>query len=230
MYQCTPNLSWSTTTNMKNKFKFYKLPWNEKNVETMRTWWPHFGTYGLAPMVQLSRQQVKSKATNLGLVLLPKEKRLCLGCKTEYQVSRRYGLHCRKCALANRKVNNQSKQKPREIWMKDLLRSIKYRADGKCDLDVKYLLETWNRQSGACFYTGEKMREPIFYGGGRHFDTASIDRIDSKKSYTKGNVVWCMWAINCAKSDLDIGTYISMCESITRNKSKIMTALSPTIP
>ncbi len=196
----------------------------------MRKWWPHFGTYALAPMLNLTRQQVKSKATNLGLKLLPKEERLCLGCKTEHQVSRRYGLHCRKCSLANRKVNKQNKQKPREVWMKDLLRSVKYRAGGKCDLDLKYLSELWDHQAGFCFYTGKKMREPIFYGGGRHYDTASIDRIDSNKDYTKGNIVWCLWAINCAKSDLKIDTYVSLCESVVQNKSKIINTLSPTIP
>ncbi len=69
------------------------------------------------------------------------------------------------------------------------------------ELDVKYLKELWESQNGICPYTGIKMLLPettsqMF----RSPKKASLDRIDSSKEYTRGNVEFVCQAINLAKN------------------------------
>ena len=84
--------------------KYYRKPWTKEKVEIMEKWWPHFGTYGAERMLPgLTRTQIKSKATKLGLTLLSKQERLCIECRQRYQYKRDAGLRCEKCHLEKRK-------------------------------------------------------------------------------------------------------------------------------
>jgi hypothetical protein len=47
---------------------------------------------------------------------------------------------------------------------------------------------------------------------------ASLDRIDSKKGYVKGNIQWLHKDINRIKSDLDQNYFISLCKQIANGK------------
>ena len=82
------------------------------------------------------------------------------------------------------------------------------------DLDVGYLKEVWNKQSGICPYTGIKMTLPESgKEWDRHFtmDKMSLDRIDSAKGYVKGNVQFVCLGINYAKnrwSDTEMKLFI----------------------
>ena len=71
------------------------------------------------------------------------------------------------------------------------------------DLDVEYLKEVWNTQKGICPYTGIKMELPKCGKDWDHtftMEKMSLDRIDSKKGYIKGNVQFVCLGINYAKN------------------------------
>lgn len=71
----------------------------------------------------------------------------------------------------------------------------------KCDIDVVYLKELWEKQNGICPYTGIKMILPeTTTHNVRSPKKASLDRIDSSKEYVRGNVEFVCCAVNLAKN------------------------------
>lgn len=77
------------------------------------------------------------------------------------------------------------------------------------NLDNQYIHDIWLKQNGLCCYTGLPMK---LAGATKNiFEMASLDRIDSSIGYMKGNVQFCITAINYAKndkSDLEIRAFI----------------------
>lgn len=74
----------------------------------------------------------------------------------------------------------------------------------ECDLDLQFLKELWESQSGKCAYTKLPMVLPkttLEFDRIKSLPTrVSLDRIDSSKGYVKGNVEFVCLAINYAKS------------------------------
>ncbi len=60
-----------------------------------------------------------------------------------------------------------------------------------------------------CHYTGIKLTKMRL-----RFNTASLDRIDNKKGYIKGNVVFCCKTINIAKMSMSKTQFINMCKKV----------------
>lgn len=58
------------------------------------------------------------------------------------------------------------------------------------------------------------------YEDGRIPTNVSVDRIDSKKGYTRDNVQLVCMAINQMKSDLDNNTFYNLCKAVYRNAAK----------
>lgn len=195
--------------------------WSEKQVQILREMWPHWGSARLSEILNLTEQQIKSKVDKLSLKMLPKEQRKCVSCEIGYQKNRTYGLYCRGCYLNGRKEKRKLIQKPTKVWMKELLRTLKYRSKEPCSLTIEYLESLWILQNKLCVYTGKQLKEPNFYGSGRDFDTASIDRVDSTRGYIIGNVVWCCWGCNIGKLNFSIEEYIDNCERVFLNKEHI---------
>ena len=195
--------------------KYFRAPWTKESVLFLREWWPHWGTWGLAPMLGLKRSQVKAKAFKIGLHLLPKTERLCIDCKREKQYVRVRGLCCCRCRKLRRKKN---KGKPRSLkwWVGAITRTARYRANGVSNLTTEYMMRLWLKQNGRCFYTGLVMRQPI-YGAGRNQFSPSIGRLDPTKSYVKGNVVWATWICNAGKSDLSVEEYVRVCRKVVNH-------------
>ena len=79
------------------------------------------------------------------------------------------------------------------------------------------MYELWKKQDGKCYYSGIDMQPPK-KGHQRTIYTASIDRIDNNKGYTKDNVVWCCWFSNNAKSNIDKNEFIRLCSLITHHQ------------
>lgn len=63
-----------------------------------------------------------------------------------------------------------------------------------------------------CHYT---KRELTFEVG--HYNSLSLDRIDSTKGYTKDNVVFCCKIVNMMKLDIDVKDFINWCKIIAAN-------------
>lgn len=87
----------------------------------------------------------------------------------------------------------------RECWLRgnSKFKNIKY------DLDCEYLLEIWNKQDGKCYYTNLPIKNSIKQKGFQAWDSPSVDRLDPDKGYTKGNIVWCIFAVNAFKQRLN---------------------------
>ena len=89
------------------------------------------------------------------------------------------------------------------------------------------MIKLWEQQEGICAITGLKMLEPVGYVASRVPlkvpKTASIDRIDSNKGYTKGNVQWVCVFANLAKNtfkDELIKETFGELKKLTNNKHK----------
>lgn len=84
------------------------------------------------------------------------------------------------------------------------------------DIDLEYLLQLWNKQSGRCAYTGISMLLPEGKKRGEML-TASLDRIDSSIGYMKGNVQFTLTAINYMKNDMTHQQTIELINLIKNN-------------
>ena len=214
--------------------RFYREPWTRDRVDFLAKWWPHFGTYWVSQQLGLSRPQVKAKVEKTGLKILPKAERLCVGCREEYQFSRYGGLHCRSCHLLHRKqtkrgivdetnpkVRKSQYSTARERWIALATNTARHRSVEPSDITTDYMIELWDQQKGLCFYSGLLLKEPT-YGILRHPYSASIDRVDSQKGYIRGNVVWCAWICNRAKSNLSADEYITLCSLVVHHQRALL--------
>lgn len=207
-----------------------KAVWTEEKTQTLIQWWPHWGVKKLAEMLGFTKGQVKAKVDHLRLKMLPQPQRLCIQCQKNKQSKRVYGFFCRKCYLQKRmKLRRSAPAKPRREWMMELLRTLKYRSIKRCgqesNLDIDFLLALWQEQDGKCFFSGQTLKEPVYYGRGRNWDIASIDRLDPSLGYIKGNVAWCCWGCNSGKSDFQLNEYLNLCKKIADNQQNILNKL-----
>lgn len=76
------------------------------------------------------------------------------------------------------------------------------------DVTAKYLDKLWTEQRGRCAYTGWLLTlEP-------EEQTASLDRVDSSKGYTRGNVQFVHKDVNKMKWDLPESRFLEICTAI----------------
>jgi len=68
------------------------------------------------------------------------------------------------------------------------------------DIELNDLLNIWEKQNGICIYTGVKLVHPNQKGN--NLNTASLDRIDSKLGYVKGNIQFISITCNHAKNSM----------------------------
>jgi hypothetical protein len=208
--------------------KHYRQPWNEENTSYLTEWWPHFGTYAVADDLGLTRPQFKAKADKMKLKLLPKGERMCVVCREERQVSRRYGLRCRACSLSARRGRNSSM----EAWLSDRAREFRYRSvklhNIESDITTEFLADLWEKQDGKCYYTGEPLLTPINGDRTRRdWRLASLDRVDPSGGYTTSNVVWACWAANHMKRNLTLDEFYSIADKVIRQRKKHLSVANP---
>ncbi len=77
------------------------------------------------------------------------------------------------------------------------------------DLTKEFLWELFQNQGGLCAISGAPISIKYIYQKIR--PTASLDRIDSLKGYTKDNVHWVHKDINIMKNRYDLNYFIDMC-------------------
>lgn len=89
----------------------------------------------------------------------------------------------------------------------------------KFDVKPEDLWQKFLDQNGNCVYTGSRLSFASSYKNCKTEQTASLDRIDSKVGYVKGNVQWVHKKINWMKWEIDESVFIEMCNLVTnRNK------------
>ncbi len=120
-----------------------------------------------------------------------------------------------------RKLVNKQYQKTVKGRLVQLMRQAKNRAlknNLLYDLDIKFLLELWNKQNGKCILTGIDFileRSEIY--NSEPF-APSIDKINPKLGYTKDNVRLVCVAINYALNEFGEDIFKQICKAYLRNK------------
>ncbi len=110
-----------------------------------------------------------------------------------------------------------------------ILRNIRKRFK-EVNIDLEYLKNLWDIQKGICPYTGITLILPTYTKHGSFFNRASLDRIDSSKGYTKGNVQFVALPINLmksTKSDIEIKQFLKQISSYTSHFCEDETISSP---
>lgn len=119
---------------------------------------------------------------------------------------------CKKCVLARRKEQirvspelrkrkcqhtSKSQQKNIRSFITHRIHRHEVDANKKMlafEIDIDFIVHLWYKQNEMCALTGIKMVHTY-----KNLRTVSIDRIDSSKGYTKGNVQLVCKAINLGK-------------------------------
>lgn len=96
--------------------------------------------------------------------------------------------------------------------------SAKYRAkklNVSFNLDTKYLIDMWEEQQGRCAVSGRifDLSRPDMYASTRA-NSPSLDRINSKEGYLKGNVRFVCYQVNTALNEYGEEALISLCKDI----------------
>lgn len=88
------------------------------------------------------------------------------------------------------------------------------------NLDREYIIELFKDQEGKCYYSGiplnivkksaETIHDPL---------KMTLDCIDPKKGYTRGNVVWCAYCVNAFKQKMNINQMVDICKKIVKTSS-----------
>lgn len=84
------------------------------------------------------------------------------------------------------------------------LKETSKRLDFLFNLEYDDLYKQLERQSFKCFYTDEPLVFYEYKKAPSRRVVPSVDRIDPTKGYTKGNIVWCLYRINCIKQDMTL--------------------------
>lgn len=86
------------------------------------------------------------------------------------------------------------------------------------DLDGEYLWSLFIKQNRKCALSGITLVFPKAWGAkSKTKITASLDRIDSKLGYVKGNVQWVHKTINMMKMDMTDQDFIYLCKQVANN-------------
>ena len=83
-------------------------------------------------------------------------------------------------------------------------------------VDIQFLWQLFLKQNKKCALSGEPINFDI-PGKGRSSRNASLDRIDSKRGYTKDNVQWVHKDVNMMKWKLNQERFKYLCQKIAKH-------------
>lgn len=86
------------------------------------------------------------------------------------------------------------------------------------DVTIQDVWDIFEKQQGKCALSGLDL---VFYKNHKNKgeQTASLDRIDSSRGYTKDNLQWIHKDINYMKSDLPQDAFVALCELVSKKKT-----------
>lgn len=116
-----------------------------------------------------------------------------------------------------RTLSNMTKRHNANSWkniFKNRCASARKRESAKLGFDItpEFLKDLYDRQGGKCYYTGWKLSNR-----GNKETSLSIDRLDNKRGYLKGNVVLACTRVNLMKHTLGQAEFFQITKAITRN-------------
>lgn len=96
-----------------------------------------------------------------------------------------------------------------------LLGKARLRKKHEFDITPEDLYELWEKQNGLCAYSKQPLNNEV-----NHLQMASLDRIDSKIGYVKGNIQLLCFAVNKMKQEFSEEDFLKFCFFITDAKRK----------
>lgn len=96
------------------------------------------------------------------------------------------------------------------------------------EITCEYAWGLFLKQNGKCALTNSE----ISFTGIKKYNTASLDRIDSRKGYIPGNVQWLHVNVNKLKLDLEQEKFVELCSQISlhhANRIKEANGVHPTL-
>ena len=88
------------------------------------------------------------------------------------------------------------------------------------DLDIAYLWSLLEKQNHKCALTGLPIDVSMHGNQYYYSGTASLDRIDSSKGYTPGNVQWVYKDVNFMKQQLSMDRFYELCRLVVSYKGE----------
>jgi hypothetical protein len=147
----------------------------------------------------------------------------CIICKKQKPFSEFYkdksqkhgfGSKCKPCSSFYDKARRAKSNSTIEGRALEFLRHAKEssaRRKQVFELEVKDIVECWDKQLQICAYSGKKMTLE-----NAKTNTVSIERIDSSIGYTKENTILICHAVNRMKSNFDLSEFVSFCNDISK--------------
>lgn len=138
-----------------------------------------------------------------------------------YWVKGDYGSHTKSCGcdktyFKRQTGRNSSKFRGYEEMSSFYISNAERRARKtgmQFDLDGKFLWELYLRQERKCALSGEPISFPKV-NRQRQMGTASLDRIDSSRGYTRDNVQWVHKDVNNIKMEFPQADFFNWCKKI----------------
>ena len=106
-------------------------------------------------------------------------------------------------------------------WFMRVIKRRKKEKGREFDVDLEYLSNLWEAQSGICPLTGCKLELPFHSSDWKRDSNkqkrASLDRIDNSKGYVKGNVRFVAIMANYCRHIFSDNEVKLFCEAVTKN-------------
>ena len=88
----------------------------------------------------------------------------------------------------------------------------------KIEITIEDIYNQWIKQDKKCYFTGLSIGfEDEKSEKGRYKHTASLDRLDSNKDYTKENICLVHKDINALKTNFSVESFIKYCKLVAQN-------------
>jgi hypothetical protein len=85
------------------------------------------------------------------------------------------------------------------------------------DIDKEFILNLFDKQGGKCFYSGVSLNIVKEDSSTFHDPLKmTLDCIDPKLGYTRGNVVWCAYCVNAFKQKMPANQMFEICKGIIK--------------
>jgi hypothetical protein len=141
----------------------------------------------------------------------PNRSATCKMCHLE--ITREYKRKKRKDLKYRELESKKQKERRVRLWQKTLINDCKHRK-GEIDIDCEYIDYLFDKQGGKCYWFGVDL---IPSTEKKHPQQPSLDRINNKLGYIKGNIVLSSYSANIGRNENDYDTWKNFIKLINPN-------------
>jgi hypothetical protein len=128
---------------------------------------------------------------------------------------------CKSCCLKQGQTAGKNSKcwkgyKDISLWFFNKFKLNAFKRHIQFNITIKEAWEIFEKQKGKCAISGLQLKLPKRSNNQGTLEcTASIDRLDSSKSYTKDNIHWVHKHINIMKGAIELKAFINYCRLIS---------------